>query len=85
MRIHTEKKDYYIDLVFYNFILKCFLLIDFRTETVTPQNIGQMDMYVRMFDEFKRGDGDNPTLGILLYSDTDEDIARYSVLAGNDG
>lgn len=84
MHIHTEKKDYYIDLVFYNFILKCFVLIDLKTETVTHQDIGQMDMYVRMFDELKRGEGDNPTLGILLCSDTDEDIARYSVLAGSE-
>lgn len=84
MHIHTEKKDYYIDLVFYNFILKCFVLIDLKTETVTHQDIGQMDMYVRMFDDLKRGEDDNPTLGILLCSDTDEDIARYSVLSGSE-
>ena len=84
MHIHTEKKDYYIDLVFYNFILKCFVLIDLKTETVTHQDIGQMDMYVRMFDDLKRREDDNPTLGILLCSDTDEDIARYSVLSGSE-
>lgn len=84
MHIHTEKKDYYIDLVFYNFILKCFVLIDLKTETITHQDVGQMDMYVRMFDELKRGEGDNPTLGILLCADTDEDIAKYSVLKGNE-
>lgn len=84
MHIHTEKKDYYIDLVFYNFILKCFVLIDLKTESITHQDVEQMDMYVRMFDELKRGEGDNPTLGILLCADTDEDIAKYSVLKGNE-
>lgn len=84
MHIHTEKKDYYIDLVFYNFILKCFVLIDLKTESITHQDVGQMDMYVRMFDELKRGEGDNPTLGILLCADTDADIAKYSVLKGNE-
>lgn len=84
MYIHTEKKDYYIDLVFYNFILKCFVLIDLKTETITHQDVGQMDMYVRMFDELKRSEGDNPTLGILLCADTDADIAKYSVLKGNE-
>ena len=84
MHIHTEKKDYYIDLVFYNFILKCFVLIDLKTESITHQDVGQMDMYVRMFDELKRSEGDNPTLGILLCADTDEDIAKYSVLKGNE-
>ena len=84
MHIHTEKKDYYIDLVFYNLILKCFVLIDLKTETITHQDVGQMDMYVRMFDELKRSEGDNPTLGILLCADTDADIAKYSVLKGNE-
>ena len=78
--IHTEKEDYYIDLVFYNYFLKCFVLMDLKTSKVTHQDVGQMDMYVRMFDELKRTDGDNPTIGILLCSDTDEDIARYSIL-----
>jgi predicted nuclease of restriction endonuclease-like (RecB) superfamily len=79
-RIHTEKREYFIDLVFYNYILKCFVLIDLKTSAVTHQDVGQMDMYVRMYDELKRTEGDNPTLGILLRSDTDDDIARYSVL-----
>ena len=82
--IHTEKQDYYIDLVFYNYILKCFCLIDLKTTKVTHQDVGQMDMYVRMYDELKRNDGDNPTMGIILCADTDEDIARYSVLHGNE-
>ncbi|MCD7809901.1 MAG: PDDEXK nuclease domain-containing protein [Erysipelotrichaceae bacterium] len=82
--IHTEKQDYYIDLVFYNFYLKCFVLIDLKTSKVTHQDIGQMDMYVRMYDELKRPDGDNPTIGIILCSETDEDIARYSILKGNE-
>lgn len=82
--IRTEKEDYFIDLVFYNYILKCFVLVDLKTSKVTHQDVGQMDMYVRMYDELKRGEGDNPTLGILLCSDTDEDIARYSILKGNE-
>lgn len=82
--IHTEKEDYYIDLVFYNYILKCFVLIDLKTSKITHQDVGQMDMYVRMYDELKRGEGDNPTLGIVLCSDTDSDIAKYSILHGNE-
>ena len=82
--IHTEKQDYFIDLVFYNYILKCFVLIDLKTNKITHQDIGQMDMYIRMYDELKRTDGDNPTLGIVLCADTDEDIARYSILHGNE-
>lgn len=82
--IHTEKQDYFIDLVFYNFYLKCFVLIDLKTNKVTHQDVGQMDMYVRMYDELKCTEGDNPTIGIILCSETDEDIARYSVLQGNE-
>ncbi|MFK1884718.1 YhcG family protein [Bacteroides fragilis] len=82
--VRTEKKDYFIDLVFYNYILKSFVLIDLKTTTITHQDVGQMDMYVRMYDERVRGEGDNPTIGIVLCSETDEDIARYSVLHDND-
>jgi len=82
--IHTEKQDYFVDLVFYNYILKCFVLIDLKTEKITHQDVGQMDMYIRMYDELKRSEGDNPTIGIVLCSDTDEDIARYSILHGNE-
>ncbi len=82
--IHTEKQDYYIDLVFYNYILKCFVLIDLKTQKITHQDVGQMDMYIRMYDDLKRSEGDNPTIGIVLCSDTDEDIAKYSVLHGNE-
>lgn len=81
--IHTEKKDYYIDLVFYNIYLKSYVLIDLKTSQITHQDVGQMDMYVRMYDEMKRTEGDNPTIGILLCDDTDEDIARFSVLHDN--
>ena len=81
--IHTEKQDYYIDLVFYNYILKCFVLIDLKTSKITHQDVGQMDMYVRMYDERQRSEGDNPTIGLLLCEDTDEDIARYSILHDN--
>ena len=82
--IHTEKQEYYIDLVFYNYILKCFVLFDLKINKITHQDVGQMDMYIRMYDEMKRGEGDNPTLGVLLCADTDEDIAKYSVLHGNE-
>ncbi len=82
--IHTEKQDYYIDLVFYNYILKCFVLIDLKTSKITHQDIGQMDMYIRMYDELNRSSGDNPTIGIILCSDTDEDIAKYSILNDNE-
>lgn len=81
--VRTEKKDYFIDLVFYNYLLKCFVLIDLKTNPITHQDVGQMDMYVRMYDEQIRGEGDNPTIGIVLCSETDEDIARYSVLHDN--
>ena len=82
--VRTEKRNYYIDLVFYNYILKCFVLFDLKTDTISHQDVGQMDMYVRMFDEQMKGEGDNPTIGIVLSSDTDADIAKYSVLHDND-
>ncbi len=82
--IHTEKRDYYIDLVFYNYILKCFVLIDLKTNTVDYQDAGQMDMYVKMYDEKYRSESDNPTIGILLCADTDADVAKYSCLHNND-
>jgi len=77
--IHTEKEEYFIDLVFYNYILKCFVLIDLKTKKITHQDIGQMDMYVRMYDELKKSKDNNPTIGIVLCSETDEDIAKYSI------
>ncbi len=82
--IRTDTQDYYIDLVFYNVVLKCYVLIDLKVGTITHQDVGQMDMYVRMYDELKRTDGDNPTIGIILCSETSKDIARYSVLKGNE-
>lgn len=82
--IRTSAKDYYIDLVFYNVILKCYVLIDLKTKRIEHNDVGQMDMYVRMYDELKRTEGDNPTIGIVLCEETDEDIARYSVLHDND-
>lgn len=83
-RIHTEKQDYYIDLVFYNYHLRCFVLVDLKTTKLSYQDVGQMDMYVKMYDELMRPEGHNPTIGILLCTDTDEDVAHYSVLNGND-
>ena len=82
--IHTDMGDFYIDLVFYNYILKCFLLVDLKTERITHQDVGQMDMYVRMYDKLKRTEGDNPTIGLILCSETSKDMARYSVLNDND-
>ena len=79
-RISTESKDFYIDLVFYNYLLKCFVLIDLKSSELTHQDIGQMDMYVRMYDELKRGPDDNPTVGILLCEHKDHSVVRYSVL-----
>ena len=79
-RISSETSHFYIDLVFYNYLLKCFVLIDLKTGKLAHQDIGQMDMYVRMFDDLKRGDDDNPTLGIILCADKDETAVRYSVL-----
>jgi hypothetical protein len=83
-RISTESKDFYIDLVFYNYLLKCFVLFDLKTRELTHENIGQMDMYVRLYDDQRRGPGDNPTVGIILCASKDETIVRYSVLHGNE-
>ena len=79
-RISTETKDFYIDLVFYNYLLKCFVLIDLKTGELSHQDIGQMDMYVRMYDDLKRGADDNPSVGILLCEHKDQSVVHYSVL-----
>lgn len=79
-RIGTELHHFYIDLVFYNYLLKCFVLVDLKLGRLTHQDVGQMDMYVRMFDELKRSEGDNPTVGLILCAERDEVVARYSVL-----
>ena len=81
--MRTETSDFYIDLVFYNYIVKCFVIIDLNTNKITHQDIGQLDMYVRMYDDLKKQEGDNPTIGILLCSETDNVIAKYSVLNDN--
>ena len=83
MRISTETKDFYIDLVFYNYLLKCFVLFDLKTGELTHQDIGQMDMYVRMVDDLKRSPDDNPTVGIILCAAKDHSVVRYSVLHEN--
>ncbi len=83
-RIHTEKDDYYIDMVFYNYNLRSFVLIDLKTTKLSHQDVGQMDMYVRMYDEMMLPQGHNPTIGLILCADTDDDVAHYSVLNGND-
>ena len=83
MHIHTEDDDYYIDLVFYNYLLKCFVLVDLKTTKVSYEDVGQMDMYLKLFDTYKRPEGDNPTIGIILCSETNADVARFSTLATN--
>lgn len=82
--IRTDTQDYYIDLVFYNVILKCYVLIDLKIGKISHQDVGQMDMYRRMYDELKCTEGDNPTIGIVLCSETSQDIAKYSILNGNE-
>ena len=83
-RISSESKDFYIDLVFYNYLLKCFVLFDLKSGELTHQDIGQMDMYVRMMDDLKRAPDDNPTVGIILCADKDASVVRYSVLNENE-
>ena len=79
-RISTDDGDYFIDLVFYNFHLKCFLLIDLKMHKLTHQDVGQMDMYVRMYEEKKRRSDDNPTIGLILCTENNHTVAKYSVL-----
>ena len=78
-----RNKDFYIDLVFYNYILKCFVLIDLKTTELTHQDIGQMDMYVRMYEAKMKNKGDNPTIGIIMCADKDETVVKYSVMKDN--
>ncbi len=82
-RINTETSEFYIDLVFYHYILKCFVLIDLKTGKLTHQDIGQMDMYVRLFEDRIKTEGDNPTIGIILCTEKDETVVRYSALNDN--
>ena len=82
--IATELSDYYVDLVFYNYKLKRFVIFELKTHPMEHQDIGQLDMYVRMYDDIVKGEDDNPTIGILLCTDTDKTVARYSVLNGNE-
>ena len=79
-RISTETSHFYIDLVFYNYILKCFVLFDLKTTKLSHQDTGQMDMYIRMYDDLKKQDNDNPTIGIILCAEKDETIVKYSIL-----
>lgn len=82
--IRTEENDYYIDLVFYNYLIKSFILVDLKVNRITYQDVGQMDMYLQMYDKMKKGPDDNHTIGIILCTETDSDVARYSTLAKND-
>jgi len=83
-RISTESRDFYVDLVFYNYLLKCFVIFDLKRGELSHQDIGQMDMYVRMYDDLKRGPDDNPTVGIILCTHKDASVVRYSVLHGHE-
>ena len=83
-RISTDGVDLYIDLVFYNYLLKCFVIIDLKRGKLSARDVGQMDMYVRMYDELKRSEGDKPTVGIILCAENSESVARYSILKGNE-
>ena len=83
-RIKTELSDFYIDLVFYNYILKCFVIIDLKKGKLTHQDVGQMDMYVRMYDDMEKSQNDNPTIGIILCADKDNTVVKYSVLNDNE-
>ncbi len=77
-RISVEDDHFYIDLVFYNYLLKCFVLIDLKTGKLTHQDVGQMDMYVKLFDDTQKAQDDNPTVGIILCSDKNETVVKYS-------
>jgi len=81
--VKTETSDFYIDLVFYNYILKCFVIVELKTHKISHQDIGQLDMYVRMYDDLKKQESDSPTIGLLLCTETDSIIAKYSVLSEN--
>ncbi|EPJ88526.1 MULTISPECIES: YhcG family protein [Pseudomonas] len=83
-RISTESKDFYIDLVFYNYLLKCFVIVDLKRGELSHQDIGQMDMYVRLYDDLKRGPDDKPTVGVILCARKDDSVVRYSVLQGHE-
>ncbi len=83
-RISCEDRDFYVDLVFYNFKLKCFLLIDLKLGKLNHQDVGQMDTYVRIYDEQRRGEDDNPTIGLILCSEKSEAVAKYSVLVDSE-
>ena len=82
-RIDVDGDNFYIDLVFYNYVLKCFVLIDLKLDKLTHQDIGQMDFYVRYFDNEIKEKEDNPTIGIILCSDKKDTIVKYSVLNDN--
>jgi hypothetical protein len=82
--IVTDTSDFFIDLVFYNYFLKCFVLVDLKTDKLSHADIGQIDMYVRMYNDLKKSDDDNPTIGIVLCTEKDETIVKYSVLAENE-
>ena len=80
-QLRVEGDVFFVDLVFYNYLLKCFLLVDLKVGKLAHQDVGQMDMYVRVFEEQYRGEGDNPTLGLILCSERNEAVAKYSLLA----
>ncbi|WP_294265285.1 PDDEXK nuclease domain-containing protein [uncultured Chryseobacterium sp.] len=82
--IVTDTSDFFVDLVFYNYYLKCFILVDLKTHKLTHEAIGQMDMYVRMYNDLKKGADDNPTIGMILCTEKDETVVKYSVMSDNE-
>lgn len=83
-RISVDGEDFFLDLVFYNFVLKCFVLIDLKLGKLTHQDVGQMDTYIRIYDEQHRGPDDNPTIGLILCSQKSEAVVKYSVLTDSE-
>lgn len=82
-RITIEGDHFYIDLVFYNYLLKCFVLINLKIGKLTHQDIGQMDFYVRYFEREEKQESDNPTIGLILCSDKNEAMVKYTLLENN--
>ena len=84
MRLAFDNKHYYIDLVFFNYVLNCFVLVELKAGALTPRDVGQMDFYLRAFEDTCAQPNNNPTVGIILCADRDEHIARYTTLADNE-
>ena len=84
VRNMLEDDEFFVDLVLYNRLLRCFVIVEWKTGKLTHQDLGQLQMYVNYYDRYEKTSEENKTIGILLCSETSEDIARYSVLHDND-